>query len=61
MALADHEVSGLVQFDYGPRVGLNFSFKGLVLLQLTLHNRREQKFRNIKTRKNFGAPTESYI
>lgn len=61
VALADHEVPGVVQFDYGPRVGLNFSFKGLMLLQLTLRNRRDQKFRNIKTQKNFGAPTESYI
>lgn len=43
MALADHEVSGLVQFDYGPRVGLNFSFKGLVLLQLTLCDRHVTK------------------
>lgn len=40
VALGDHQVSGLVQFDDGPGVGLNFSFKGLMFLQLTLCTRK---------------------
>lgn len=36
VALGDHEVSCVVQFDDGPGVGLNFSFEGLMFLQLTL-------------------------
>lgn len=39
VALADHDVSCVIQFDDGPGVGLDFSFKGLMFLQLTLSGR----------------------
>lgn len=39
VSLADHKVSSIVQFDDGPSIRLNFSFKGLMFLQLTLSRR----------------------
>lgn len=43
VTLVDHEVSSVVQFDYGPRIGLNFSFKGLMFLQLALWEKKTTK------------------
>lgn len=36
VALADHKIPSLVQFDDGSSVGLNLRLKGLMFLQLTL-------------------------
>lgn len=59
VALGDHEVSGLVQFDNGPSVGLNFSFKGLMFLQLTLCN-RHMIYKITGTYKNHHAVVRDY-
>ena len=42
MALGDHEVASVVQFDDGSRVGLYLGLKRLVFLELALSTRRHK-------------------
>lgn len=60
VALADHQVPGLIQLDDGPGVGLDLRFEGLVLLQLALWDtraRREEGAGPSSSRSRLETPT----